>query len=62
MMECPSSTELVRRKGVLALEKAESIGRNHVMEVTLATAYRAIAFANPVKVRSNLELHAAAVT
>jgi hypothetical protein len=61
-MECSSGTELVRRKGVLALEKAESIGRNHVMEVTLTAADRAVAFANPVKVRSNLELDAAAVT
>src|SRR5262245_59603132 len=62
LVECPLSTELVRHKGILALEKAESIGRDHVMKVTLAAADRAIAFANAVKVGSNLELHAAAMT
>ena len=62
MMECPSGTELVRLKGILALEKPESIGRYHVMEVTFAAADRAISFANSVKVSSNFELHAPAVT
>jgi len=62
VVERPSSTKLVRRKSVLALEKVESIGRYHVMKVPLATADRAIAFANLAQVRSNLEPDAAAVT
>src|SRR5262249_29872973 len=62
MMECPSSTELVRRKGVLALEKTESIGRNHVVEVALASTNRTIAFTHACKVCSNLEPNTSAVT
>ena len=58
----PAGTESVGRKSVLALEELESIGRYHVMKVTLAAADRAVTFANPVKVCSDFELHATAVT
>ena len=49
------------RKDLLALEKAESIGRHHVVKIAFAAADRAIAFADPGEVRANLELNAAAV-
>jgi len=49
-------TELIRRQGVLHFHKTESIRRYHVMEVSLAPADRAIAFAHARKVGSDFEL------
>lgn len=49
VMERTPCPELIRRKVLLSSDEAEAIWRYHVMEVTLPTADRAIAFAYPGK-------------
>jgi hypothetical protein len=61
MMERTPSAELIRRKVVLTLNETESIWRDHVVKVALTSADRAITFAYPRELRSNLELDAATV-
>jgi hypothetical protein len=50
------STELICRQGVLSLQETESIRRDHVVEIALTPADRAIALAHPRKLGSDLEL------
>jgi len=61
VMECPTGAELIRRQGLISLNETKSIWRYHVMEVTLAPANRAIAFAHPRQLGANLELNPAAM-
>jgi hypothetical protein len=61
VMERTPCAELIRRKVLLSLEETESIWRYHVVEVTLPTADRAIAFTYPRELGSNLELDVATV-
>jgi hypothetical protein len=61
VVECTTRAELIRRKGFVSLHEMESIWRYHVMEVALTLADRAIAFAHPRKLGSNLELDATAM-
>jgi hypothetical protein len=53
--------ELIRREIVLALNEAESVGRDHVVKVTFTLADRAIAFTYPRELGSDLKLDATAV-
>jgi hypothetical protein len=59
VMESAPHAELIGRNVLLSSDETESIWRYHVVEVTLPTADRAIAFAYPSKLGSNFELHPA---
>ncbi|HYY26201.1 MAG TPA: hypothetical protein VE689_11945 [Candidatus Udaeobacter sp.] len=61
VMERTPSAELIRRKVVLTLNETESIWRDHVVKVALTSADRAITFAYPRELGSNLELNATTV-
>jgi hypothetical protein len=61
VMECTTRAELIRRKGFFSLHEMESISRYHVMKVAPTLADRAIAFAHPRKLGSNLELDTTAM-
>lgn len=61
VMERTPCTELIRRKALLSLNETESIWRHHVVEITLPTTDRAIAFAYPRQLGSNFELNPAAM-
>lgn len=54
--------ELIRREISLPLDKAEPIRGDHVVEVALAPANRAIAFTHAAKLGSNFKTDASAVT
>ena len=61
VMKRALDAELIRREVVLALNQAESVGRDHVVKVAFTPADRAIALAHPRELGSNLKLHAATV-
>jgi hypothetical protein len=55
MMKRSARTELIGRKSLVSLDETKSIWRDHVVKVTLTPADRAVAFADPRELGSNLE-------
>ena len=62
VVKCAFGAELIRRKISLALDEAESIRGDHVVEVALAPTDRTVALADAGKLGSNLKTDASAVT